>query len=72
MYVTSPKTRSIVPGAYAGSPLLPQKDAWDVLEGYARSVAACEKAADQTHQVWPKYSFCIFPLSTSYSRARLS
>jgi len=37
----------IVPGAYAGSPLLSQKDVWDILERYAHDVAACEKVADQ-------------------------
>jgi HD-GYP domain-containing protein (c-di-GMP phosphodiesterase class II) len=42
-----PKSCVTIPGAYAGSPLLPPADVWDALEHFAWEMGQCEGSAAQ-------------------------
>jgi HD-GYP domain-containing protein (c-di-GMP phosphodiesterase class II) len=41
------KHRLILPGAYAGSPLLSQNEVWETLERYTREIARCDGATNR-------------------------
>src|SRR5438128_2788282 len=53
------KHRLVLPGAYAGSPLLTQNEGWETLERFTRDVARCDGAANRKRLALDTVRDCI-------------